>query len=102
MILNSIERIAKETLESLDSSMAVDLIQLASQELTQSKVSHEGQGLNLSQAREPMRVRACVTLLPLLPKSLFSQHMHKKQNKKVNAGVGVGGGVLSCGPETWS
>ena len=47
MILNSIERIAKETLESLDSSMAIDLIQLASQELTQSKVSHEGQGLNL-------------------------------------------------------
>ena len=42
-----------------------------------------------------MRVHACVTLLPLLPKSLFSQRMHKKQNKKVNAGVGA---VLSCGP----
>ena len=43
VILNSIERIAQETLEDLDARMAVDLIQLASQELTQSKVSRRDQ-----------------------------------------------------------
>ncbi|XP_076448959.1 maestro heat-like repeat-containing protein family member 1 isoform X1 [Babylonia areolata] len=37
VILNCIERIVKETLDALDARMAVDLIQLASQELTQSK-----------------------------------------------------------------
>ncbi|KAK7500196.1 hypothetical protein BaRGS_00008419, partial [Batillaria attramentaria] len=37
VILNSIERIVKETLDSIDARLAVDLIQLASQELTQSK-----------------------------------------------------------------
>ena len=42
-----------------------------------------------------MRVHACVTLLPLLPKRLFSQGMHKKQNKKVNAGGGGGMGGFS-------
>ncbi|KAK7115260.1 maestro heat-like repeat-containing protein family member 1 isoform X1 [Littorina saxatilis] len=37
VILNTIERIARETLDTLDARMAVDLIQLASHELTQSK-----------------------------------------------------------------
>lgn len=38
MILNCIERIVKETLDRIDSRLAVDLIQQASQELTQTKV----------------------------------------------------------------